>query len=834
MDKPILFLNGAAQSETFTSPKVVIKVSNLPPRDRLAHAEFLKNRFNDAWNDISTQRQQRQALALPMRTGSYIQVKGKSNFELATNSLERVGKNKPRLISTQFTTLEDGKKEMHAIVYVPNGQEKRYLKQINDYATKIDTRWNQFKNKTLIESIEDIELALLENLWQDPLETFPQDVPVWCELWLRTEDVNADEIVTSTKEICINIGVETNNERLDFPERTVIVIRANQAQLQELFEQSDHFAELRLAKEPVSFWSSLYPFEQTEAIDNLLNRVVHDDKNVSVCILDSGINNGHRLLEPFCSDDEKETYHPDWSSADHKGHGTQMAGIAVFGDLQEALESLDAVTINHRLFSGKILPPPNFSENNPKLYGFITAQTIYKSEIKSLDRKQLYCLAVTTLHDKDREGRPSSWSAEIDKLAFGEDDGYQRLILISAGNARNIVELQELAEYPEINKNLPVQNPAQSWNALTVGAFTEKIRIYDPDCKEYNPLAQHGELSPHSTTSLNWKDKRWPNKPDIVLEGGNLLQTPDGIIDACDDLCILTTSHSPIIRQFELFDATSAATAKAAWMSAQIQSILPNAWPETIRALLVHSAEWTPQLIDQFGVDIKKKGDIGDLLRIAGYGIPNLEKASSCAINHLTLIAQEHIQPFMVEGSQVKTNIMHFYELPWPSEILQGLGTQLVTLKITLSYFIEPSPGELQTQNRYTYASHGLRFDINAPEEYFDIDSFKKRINKDAREDKEDKPDYDGLGSRWNIGTTYRNKSTVQSDSVTLTGAEMAVCNHIAVYPVGGWWKTRKSEKCMEKQARYSLVVSLYTDAEEIDIYTPVANIISIPIEIKH
>jgi hypothetical protein len=827
MDKPILFLNDAAQSETFTSPKIVIKESYLPPRDRLAHAEFLKKRFNEAWNNLSTQRQQRQALALPMHTGSYIQVKGKSNFELATNSLERIGKNTPRLISTQIITLEDGNKEMNAIVYVPNGQEKRYLKQINDYATKIDTRWNQYKNKTLIESIEDIELALLVNLWQDPLETFPQDVPVWCELWLRTENVNADEIVTNIKEICNNLGIETNNERLDFPERSVIVIQANEEQLQELFAQSDNFAELRLAKEPVSFWSSLYPYEQNEAVEDLLNRIVYEDKGVSVCVLDSGINNGHRLLEPFCSDDEKVTYHPDWSSDDQMGHGTHMAGIVAFGDLQEALESRDSIKINHRLFSGKLLPPPHLPANNPKLYGDITAQTISRSEIKISDRTPHYCLAVTSDYETDK-GRPSSWSAEIDKLAFGEED-LKRLILICAGNAANAVPQQALIDYPEINKKLSIQSPAQAWNALTVGAFTEKIRITDPAYRDYNPLALHGELSPHSTTSLTWDTKRWPNKPDIVLEGGNLLKTPDGTVDGCVDLCVLTTSHKPISKQFELFDATSAATAKAAWMAAQIQSIVPNAWPETIRALIVHSAEWSPQLIDQFEIDIRKKGDVGKLLRIAGYGVPDLMKASDCAENHLTLIAQETIHPFRKDGG---TNEMHFYELPWPIEALQNLGDQEVTLRITLSYFIEPSPGELQTQGRYTYASHGLRFDLNSPEEATDIDSFKKRVNKEAREDKEDKPEFGGLGDRWTIGPTYRSKGTVQSDSITLPGILIADCYHIAVFPVGGWWKTRKSEKCMEKQARYSLVVSLHTDAEVIDIYTPVANMIQTQIKV--
>lgn len=820
MDKPILFLNDAAQSESFTTTQGGGGKPRLPYRNRSAHAANLATKFNAARSTWVEQQQQRKALSLPSRDGCYLEVVGQAGYELVSNSLEdrRSG---IRLVSVNKSNTDETK----AIVYLPSGQENKFLKKIQDYADATKDKENKPKNRKLIESIEDIKLALLEDLWQDPKTDLPKEIPIWCELWLRTENKKADEVISRTREIFSAIGIETNQERLDFPERSVIAIRANREQLQELYAQSDNLAELRLAKEPVSFWSSMPNFEQTEAVDDLLNRVIANDKGVSVCILDSGINNGHRLLEPFCSDAEKETYHPEWNPNDQEGHGTQMAGIVAFGDLQEAIESRDSVTINHRLFSGKILPPPNFPENDAKLYGDITAQTISKSEIKIPDRIPHYCLAVTAKHETD-SGRPSSWSAEIDKLAFGEEDGFQRLILISAGNSSNLIskEKTELITYPEINKELSIQSPAQAWNALTVGAFTEKVRITDPDYRDYNPLAQHGELSPNTTTSLTWDTKRWPNKPDIVLEGGNLFKTPDNKIDTCADLCILTTSRSPIIKQFELFDATSAATAKAAWMAAQIQSIVPNAWPETIRALMVHSAEWTPQLIDQFGIDLKKKGDIGKLLRIAGYGVPNLKNASECAENHLTLIAQETIQPFEKNGS---TNIMHFYELPWPKEVLQNLGDQAVKMRITLSYFIEPSPGELQTLGRYTYASHSLRFELNSPEEADNINSFKKRINKKAREDKEDKPEFEGLGDRWTIGPTYRNKGTVQSDSITLSGIEIADCNHIAVFPVGGWWKTRTSEQCMTKQARYSLVVSLHTDAEEIDIYTPVANRIS-------
>ena len=678
MDKPILFLNGAAQSEPFTTTQGGGNKTKLPDRDRIAHAANLTNKFNNAWGDLGEQRKQRKALSLPCRDGCYLEVVGKSGYELISNSLED-RRSKKTLGARLISVSTDNSQETHAIVYIPSGQEKKFLKKIQDYAdvSKKTKEKGHPLNKDLIESIEDINLALLEDLWQDPKDDFPNEIPVWCELWLRTENTNADadDVVSKTREISQFIGIETNNERLDFPERSVIVIRANQQQLQELFAQSDNFAELRLAKEPVSFWSSLPNSEQTEAVDDLLNRIIYDDKGVTICILDSGINNGHRLLAPFCSDADKETYHPDWSPADQKGHGTQMAGIAVFGDLQEALEKRETVTINHRLFSGKILSPPDFPINIPRLYGDITAQTISKCEIKVPDRIQHYCMAVTSDHETDK-GRPSSWSAKIDKLAFGEED-IKRLILVSAGNATNIIPQQSLIDYPEINKKLSIQSPAQAWNALTVGAFTEKVRITDPDYRDYNPLAQHGELSPHSTTSLSWDTKRWPNKPDVVLEGGNITKSPNNEVISCIDLGLLTTSHKPVEEQFELFYATSAATAKAAWMAAEIQSILPTAWPETIRALMVHSAEWTPQLIAQFGDGLKNREDTGKLLRIVGYGVPDLKKASECASNQLTLITQEIIQPFKKEDSQVKTKQDAFLQTTLARRSTKNVGESI-------------------------------------------------------------------------------------------------------------------------------------------------------------
>lgn len=94
--------------------------------------------------------------------------------------------------------------------------------------------------------------------------------------------------------------------------------------------------------------------------------------------------------------------------------------------------------------------------------------------------------------------------------------------------------------------------------------------------------------------------------------------------------------------------ATSAATAKAAWIAAQIQAKSSGAWPETIRGLLVHSAEWTEPMKKQF-LHGKNKRDFRGLLRTCGYGVPNLEWALWSMQNSVNFVIQAELQPYDFE-----------------------------------------------------------------------------------------------------------------------------------------------------------------------------------------
>jgi hypothetical protein len=72
------------------------------------------------------------------------------------------------------------------------------------------------------------------------------------------------------------------------------------------------------------------------------------------------------------------------------------------------------------------------------------------------------------------------------------------------------------------------------------------------------------------------------------------------------------------------------------------------------------------------------------------------------------------------------------YPLPWPQEQLSQLENTEMQLRVTLSYFIEPSPAESARNQKARYCSHGLRFAVKLPDE--DVTEFRKRVNKVARE----------------------------------------------------------------------------------------------------
>lgn len=807
---PHLFLNGPTHTKDFSSPQQGAGGPELPRRDRKTHAERLQKELIESFEKDKQQR----VAAASDRAGTYLSFASNPGFDLTTKSLE-ASKLGIRLMNVQEAGTA-GAATTRATVYVPQKASAHFLKKLTQYEKQDSNRGNEPKpmNAALIESINAIRVAVLEHgFWTDDISLLPTDSPDWVEAWLSTADLGCIEQFTS---LCVRLEIKLGEGRLTFPERTVLLICASRSQLAQLIEHSDHIAEFRAAREVASFFVSQSNREQAEWVQHLTERLtIQSADDVAVLVLDHGVNRGHRLLEPLLADADRHAVLPEWGRNDHHGHGTLMAGTAAYGDLLQVLQDSQPVRMTHCIESAKILPPPP-AQNPKQLWGHFTAQGISLATIQAPQRKRVICMAVTSPSTSDR-GRPSSWSGKLDELASGYDDEIRRLIIVSAGN---VSDEEDWKRYPDSNKSIEVHDPAQAWNALTVGAFTAKTRLADETMAGWEAVAEAGALSPYSSTSLTWHRYRWPIKPEVVFEGGNLARHPEsGAVAPHDDLELISTSSTPQFAQFAAFGQTSAAAAQAAWMAAKIQAAYPNAWPETIRALIVHSAEWTEAQTRLFRAGETKKA-FGLLARTCGYGVPNLERALYCASNSLTLIAQETLQPFTKHQSRYVSNHMHMYQLPWPVEDLLALGELPVQMRVTLSYFIEPSPGEVGWRDRYRYASHALRFELIAPGE--SEEEFIKRVNAKERENPKVGPGTKAPSDHWTLGE-LRDVGSIHSDIWRGSAADLASSHRLIVHPAVGWWRERHHLGRWAKATRYSLLVSIHLPGVETDIYTPVA-----------
>ena len=807
-----IYLGRTGKAESYTSTAGPPNSPTIPPRDRQQHGRVLMAQLRQVASDQQRLSQEAIAYDLESLIGIQIEFKSFPGIELAVESLADARS------GIELTNVRRSGDTVLATVFVPEGKLTRIESKLTDYLTyKTVQNGVPRDNRVLIDAIESFRAAALEALWTDAADQFPRDdqEELWWEVWLPVRD-NRQAIIHDFRRLTSGLDIQVSDQVLEFPERSVLLAKGRRNQFARSGLLLNCISELRRAKETAAFFDELTPREQPGWADDLLNRLDGPDEDAPcVCILDTGTNNGHPLIRPFLDDADQFSVDADWTGTDEDGHGTGMAGLAVWGDLVHPLESDHRVRVAHRLESVKVLRQPG--DNQGKHHGILTADAVSLAEIAAPLRKRVFALALSTTDTRDR-GRPSAWSAALDSLAadaLGENLA-PRLFTVAGGNTGD--DLTALTEYPHYNLQQDIHDPGQSWNALTVGAFTEKAIITEPDCAAYQPLAPEGGLSPYSTTSVLW-DRAMPLKPEVVFEGGNV-GFDSSSCAGIPSLKLLTTHHRPLDRLFTTFEATSAATALASRFAAEIQAEYPTLWPETVRALIVHSADWTSPMCEQFAQGTTPQKQAQHRVRCVGFGVPDLDRALWSARNSLALIVEDQLQPFEKTAKGVSTRDMHLHVLPWPKAALQGLGAVDVELIVTLSYFIEPNPSSRNVAGKYSYASHQLRFDVRRPLE--SLDAFRRRINREARDTESGTTTGPGdVG--WLLGHQFRHKGSIHKDVWKGKAVELAERAQIAVYPAMGWWRTRTGLQRYDKTARYALVVSIRVPDVDVDIYNEVA-----------
>lgn len=783
-----------------------------PERDPVTHAQFLSEKLDEV-SELA-------ADAIAERTRRGFEDEGVIvSFEVETfdgfspKSFEHSAHG-PFLLS-----YKESEGRGTASVYVQRDEKFDY------YRNKVEKYRKSGEQQNLLAPIVDISLGRLRELWTDPNEPPTDDTRRWWEVWMREADEWA--IVRDKLEAA---GLEVSEKRLRFPGRFVAAVAATPQELDAAIENVPVFAEIRRIPPIVGDLVEFPPREQRDWADDLLERISYrPDPDTRICVLDTGVDVGHPLLEGVLAEDGFWSYRPHWRGDPH-GHGTQMAGLGIFGlEFEHAIETNDPVEIQHKFEAAAII---HENEPNPEdTWGAVTQAAADAMESVAPAVNRVFNLSIGG--PKCADGTPTSWSAAIDQLAAGADSetSSSRLFIVAAGN----VSLASEYSYPDVNYTETLEDPAQAWNALSVGAYTQRDHIDLAQYPDYRPVGCVDDMSPYTTTGVLWLASDGsvsrPTKPDLVMEGGNAAVDGMGFHSEMDSLSLLTTeSQQANDVLFTSTAMTSAATALVSKMAAEIWTAYPNLRPETVRALLIHSARWTPQMKEHFADITGRRERRRHLLHCFGYGVPSLERAVASAKSATTMIVEDEIQPFIRERNNSgawsqRAHEVQIHTLPWPDAALEEIATADTELRITLSYFIEPNPGKRGWKHRYSYASHQLRVEIAKPGE--SLQEFKSRINELERREH---PDYSSGSDAddWGLWDESR-RGSIHSDWWTGSAADLLNRRYVAVTPVTGWWKQYNSLKRWDSRTSYSLVVSIESRVQA-DLYTEIAQQIGIAV----
>ncbi|HIL41880.1 MAG TPA: hypothetical protein EYG35_00655 [Gammaproteobacteria bacterium] len=94
-------------------------------------------------------------------------------------------------------------------------------------------------------------------------------------------------------------ATSVSQEAIKFLDRTVILVFGTKLHMSRSIHLLGSIAEVRKARDTAGFFTSMNRIGQQEWINNMVEQLTLPVDNApSVCILDTGVNEGHPLLSP--------------------------------------------------------------------------------------------------------------------------------------------------------------------------------------------------------------------------------------------------------------------------------------------------------------------------------------------------------------------------------------------------------------------------------------------------------------------------------------------------------------------------------------------------------
>lgn len=695
---------------------------------------------------------------------------------------------------------------------VPDGHAYEYLSSIESIAelTPADRTGSLLRERPLI-----------------PGESVALDV----ELWHTGDDEECRQNITEISDFLLSFPAETNGGRRfqsritdQYVGSSLCVVRAtlNSNALVQLLAgfPFDYIKEIDRRPSPTfDFWET-----RRVSLDELHSPTSWEasstaDDLIGIVVIDSGVSQQHPLIAPALDDAQvfpdglSKRIHggPDDGDVLTGGHGTAVAGLAVYGDIGDCIRLKEFVPTS-RLFSARVTDHNNEYDEDSLIENQLEAAVTYF--VENYDQAKVVNISLgnhySVLDDHRYQFR---FAAVVDDLAYRYRD-LNVVFVVSTGNYVHESDDQDdlLEHYPNYlldSGKARLIDPATSAIALTVGGLSYGAGSDDQSDELTERLVAGHKHWPSPFTRTGW-GYAGAIKPEVVEFAGDLRFSHGRVPGKPAYAGMPTTAKAfapPEGTLFRTVAGTSFAAPRISNLASRLIREFPNASSNLIRALILDSAQ-VPTSRPPCLENLKDADD--QILRLYGYGLPDFQRARWSTNNNVLLL----------EDGTMPIDTFELFEIPpLPDEFISAKGNGY--LSVTLVF--DPPTRHTRADS---YLGVTMQFDLfrnvsqdavaNAlkhwnPEEKQGLGSLKiptkQLINSSS-----DLPAECSLLPK----TVKRSKGTAQKGVMKISGAAWKYDRQPLILAV---ICQRKWAPLSPGDQRFAVVVSLSHENEDVQLY---------------
>ena len=485
------------------------------------------------------------------------------------------------------------------------------------------------------------------------------------EFWFASDQARREEWMEEAAERLEEVGGQLVDEYVNRAAGLALARFRGDASVVKAIAALDQVASLDVVPQPMLARGEYGDLQDIEAYEDI--EEPPSDAPV-VGVIDSGLISGHPLLEAAVV--EAIALHPEFGGQgeDENGHGTLVAGIALYGNVLAAARS-GKFAPEFWLASVRVL---DADAKVPESVSWVKAIAEAVEYLAEAWEVRVINLSIGDSANPFGGGKSSPLAAELDSLARK----YGLVIVVSAGNLpESEIDHEMWPDYLQEGGST-ILDPGQASTPLTIGAISASDGLTDrsmgTSTLDAVAVAEGSGPAPFTTQGPG---VRKAIKPELVADGGNR-RYDHGSKSLHRDPAIevISTSGRYPERLIEGAFGTSFSAPAVANVAGRLSALYPSLSANAIRALILQAAAHTDGMKEifegRYPDDAEKR-----LHALCGFGEVAWEQCAFSDDNRVVMIAEDVIRP----------ENFHVYRIPMTKSFTGVKGPHQISVGLAFS-----------------------------------------------------------------------------------------------------------------------------------------------------